>query len=200
MHQYVYICRFFYVNGDFQPVQVGFVPYIRNVLQLAGFHQSENFVYDRFNICGIGDFQNFNAAVLSIVLVFCPQLHAAAAGFVDAFQFLPVIDQQTARRKIRCKERFAKVDGFVLDKTDCRFAEFGKVEAANRACHAYGDAEIRVCEDIGKGCGQECWLLHGIIIVIDKIHSVFIDIRKNLVADRCQLDFCIPRRGVCHIA
>ena len=36
-----------------------------------------------------------------------------------------------------------------INKTDCRFAEFGKVEAANRACHAYGDAEIRVC-DIDK--------------------------------------------------
>ena len=59
-HNFLRVCPPFQVDGQFQARQVGFIPHISDLFQLARLDQLRDLVHDGFHGGGIGDLKNFN--------------------------------------------------------------------------------------------------------------------------------------------
>ena len=78
-------------------------------------------------------------------------------------------------------------------------AHLPQVEAADLGRHAHGDALVGGHQHVGEGGGQQRRLLHGVVVVIHKIHGVAVQVPEQLRADGGQLRLGVPAGGIGHI-
>ena len=88
----------------------------------------------------------------------------------------------------------------VLEVSDRRAADLLKVEAADLAGHADGDAEVCRHEHVWKARRQQGRFFHGAVVVINEINGVAVNVAEELGADGRELRLRVTRGGVGHIA
>ena len=87
----------------------------------------------------------------------------------------------------------------VFQTRDGGVAHLAQIEAADLAGHAHGDALVGGHQHIGVGGGQQRRLLHGVVVVVRKVHGVAVQIPEQLGADGRQLCLGVAAGGVGHI-
>ena len=84
--------------------------------------------------------------------------------------------------------------------SDRRAADLGQIERADIRRHADSDAHVGRDQHVRERCRQQHRLLHGAVVIVDKIDGIGVDIAEQLGADRLELRFGVTRGGVGHIA
>ncbi len=198
-HQLIRVHAPLEVNGQLQSGEVRLVPHVGNLLGLAGFDQLRHLVQNGLYRSGVGDLVDLNEVFLFDIAVFGPDLHAAPAGVVDLPQDCGVADQLAAGGKIRGQQRLRQVAVRVFEVGDRGVADLFEVKPAELRGHAHGNAAVGGDQDIGKGGGQQGRLLHGVVIVVHKVHGVAVDVLEDFLADGGQLCLRIPGSGPGHV-
>ena len=188
------------VDGELQTTEVGLVAHIGHLAQLARLDELGHLVNDGLDGRGIRDLIDLDDVFLRQVPPAGAHLHAAAAGAVDLGHLVPVVQNFAAGRKVRRRERREQVVVRVLEGGDRRAADLLKVEAADLAGHADGDAEVCRHEHVWKARRQQGRLFHGAVVVIDKIDGVAVNVAEELGADGRELRLRVTRGGVGHVA
>ena len=88
----------------------------------------------------------------------------------------------------------------VFQVGDGGVAHLAQIEAADLGRHAHSDALIGGHQHVGEGGGQQGRLLHGVVIVVHKVHGVAVQIAEQLGADGGELGLGIAAGGVGHVA
>ena len=200
LHDLLGVCAALEIDGELQAAEVGLVTHIGHLAQLARLGKLGHFVDDGLHGRGIRDLIDLDDVFLLQVPPAGAHLHAAAAGAVDPGHLVPVVQDLAAGRKIRRRERREQVVVRVLEVGDRRAADLLKVETADLAGHADGDAEVCRHEHVRKACRQQGRLFHGAVVVINEINGVAVNVAEELGADRRELRLRVTRGGVGHIA
>ena len=130
-HQLFAVAAALEIDGQLQPVKVGFVADVGNFLDSAVFDQQYDGGFDFLQCRGIRDLRNFNAVGRLVVGVFGAHLKAAAAGGIDFPELFAVIEQQSAGGKIRRLEDIEQLvagDRLVFDEGSRCIANLSKVK------------------------------------------------------------------------
>ena len=198
-HQLVRIHAALQVDGQLQTAQVRLVPHIGDLLDLAGLHQLRHLVQYRLNGGGVGDLVDLDDVFLFVVPPAGADLQAAPPRGVDAPQLVAVADDLPAGGEVRRQQGGGDIVVGVFQTRDGGVAHLAQIEAADLAGHAHGDALIGGHQHIGVGGGQQRRLLHGVVVVVHKVHGVAVQIPEQLGADGRQLGLGIAAGGVGHI-
>ncbi len=200
VHYGIGVGALFYIQRYFQPVQVGFITNICNVLYFVTSNKSYDGIYNRFSRCRIWYFVNFYTAVFLVIFVFCPYFEAAFASFIDFSHVLLVENKGAACRKIRTFDILQQIHIFILYICNRSVAHFLEVEAAKIAGHTDGNALVRIHENAGESRRQQGWFLHRSVVIVHKINGVFLQVPEQFFTDFFQLNLCVTRGGELHVS
>ena len=184
------------VDGQLQAGAVRLVPHVGDLPDLSRLDELRHLVEDGVGVGGIGDLVDLDQVPLFDVAPSGPHLHAAAPGAVDLLQRRRVADQLAAGGKVGGEERVRQGAVRIFQIRGGGLADLLQVEAAELGGHAHGDAAVGGDEDIGERGGQERRLLHGVVVVIHKVHRVVVDVPEDLSADGRELCLRVPAGGV----
>ena len=198
-HQLIRLHAALQVDGQLQTAQVRLVPHIADLLDLTGLHQLRHLVQNGLDGGGIGDLVDLDDIFLLVVPPAGADLQAAPARGIDAPQVVAVADDLAAGGKVRRQQGGGDVVVRVFQAGDGGVAHLAQIEAADLTGHAHGDALIGGHQHVGVGGGQQRRLLHGVVVVVRKIHGVAVQIPEQLGADGGQLRLGIAAGGVGHI-
>ena len=198
-HQLVRVHAPLQVDGQFQAGEVRLVPHIRDFLRLARLDQLRHLVQDGLHGGGVGDLVDLDEILLFDVAVLGPDPDAAPAGLIDLPDGVPVEDQLSAGGEIRRQQGLHQVAVRVLQIGDGGVADLLQIEPTELGGHAHGDAAVGGHQNVGEGGGQQGRLLHGVVVVVHKVHGVAVDIPEQLGADGRQLGLCVPGGGPGHV-
>ena len=154
LHQLFRVSAPLQVNGQLQAGQVGLIPYIGDLLQLARLHKLGDLVHNGLCRGGIGDLIDLDDPLLLDIPPFGPHLEGAPAGAVDLRHLCPVVKKLSPRGEIGSFQDGEQVALRVLHKGDGGFAHLLQIEAAEVGGHAHGNALIGRDQHIGEGGGQ----------------------------------------------
>ena len=198
-HQLVRVRAPLQVDGQLQTAEVRLVPHIGDLLGLARLDELGHLVQNRLYGGGVGDFVNLDEVLRLHIAVLGPDLHAAPACLVDFPQGGGVADQLPAGGKVRRQQRLHQVAVGIFQVGGGGVADLFQIEAAELGGHAHGDAAVGGHQDVGEGGRQQGRLLHGVVVVVHKVHGVAVDVPEQLVADGGQLGLGVPGRGAGHV-
>ena len=200
LHELVGVGAALEVDGKLEAVQVGLVAHVADLADLVGLDELGDLVEDDLGGGGIGDLIDLDHVPLFDIAPFCPQAERAAARLVDLQHLRRIVEDLAARREIRGRERVEQVHVRVFDERDRRAADLGEVKRADVRRHTDGDAHVGRDEDVREGRRQKDRLLHGAVVVVDKVDGVGVDVAEELLTDRLELRLGVAGGGVGHIA
>ena len=199
LHELVRVGAPLQVNGQLQTRQVGLIPHVGHLPDLAQLDELGHLVQDGLGGGGVGNLINFNEVFTLHIPPFGPDLKGAPAGAVDVLHLLPVVEQLSPGGKVRGPESVQQVGLGVPDPGDGGLTDLGEVEPAEVGGHAHGNAHVGRDQNIGKGGGQQHRLGEGAVVVGHKVHHVLVNVPEELLTDPVQLDLGVPGGGVGHV-
>ena len=200
LHQAVGVDAPLEIKSQFQPVQIRLVAHIRDLADLARFHQVDHLVHNGFDGCSRRDFRNVDTVVGAVIRIARAHADTAAPCVVDPAKRLLVIDDIAAARKIGRVQRLKQVMLRIFEHRDRRFADLREIKRADRTGHADGDSDVGVDKHRWECHWKQRRFLHRIVVVIDHIDGVLVDVPEQLVRNRVELDLRVTRGCVGHIA
>jgi len=198
-HQLVRVHAPLQVDGQFQAGEVRLVPHVGDLFRPARLDELRHLVQDGLHGGGVGDLVDLDEILLFDVAVLGPDPDAAPAGLIDLPDGVPVEDQLSAGGEIRRQQGLHQVAVRVLQIGDGGVADLLQIEPTELGGHAHGDAAVGGHQNVGEGGGQQGRLLHGVVVVVHKVHGVAVDIPEQLGADGRQLGLCVPGGGPGHV-
>ena len=198
-HQLVRVHAPLQVDGQFQAGEVRLVPHVGDLFRPARLDELRHLVQDGLHGGGVGDLVDLDEILLFDVVVLGPDPDAAPAGLIDLPDGVPVEDQLSAGGEIRRQQGLHQVAVRVLQIGDGGVADLLQIEPTELGGHAHGDAAVGGHQNVGEGGGQQGRLLHGVVVVVHKVHGVAVDIPEQLGADGRQLGLCVPGGGPGHV-
>ena len=200
LHELVRVRAALQVDGELQTVQVGFIAHIADLADLICLDQLGDFVQNDLRGRCVGNLVDLDHVPVLDIAPLCPQAERAAARFVDLLHLGRIVENFAARREIRGRKRVQQIRVRVFDQRDRRAADLGQIERADIRRHADSDAHVGRDQHVRERCRQQHRLLHGAVVIVDKIDGIGVDIAEQLGADRFELRFGVTRGGVGHIA
>ena len=198
-HQLVRIGPPLEVDGDLEAVQIGLVPHVGDLPDLAPLHQLGHLVHDGLHRGGVGDLVDLDEVFALEVAPLGPHLEGAAARLIDLPKGPLVVEQLAAGGEVGGLEVIQQVHLGVLQKGHRGVAHLAQVEAAQVGGHAHGDALVGAHQHVGEGGGQQGGLLHGAVVVVHKVHRVLVDVAEQLGADGVQPHLGVPAGRPGHV-
>ena len=187
------------VDGQLQTVQVGLVPHIVDLFQLAGLNQLRHLVQNGLHGGGVGDFVNLHQILALDVAVLAPDFDGAPAGAVDLLKGGLIVNHLAAGGEVGAHQDGGEIARRVFQVGDRGVADLRQIEAAQLGRHAHGDALVGGDQKVGVGGGQQGGLLHGVVVVVHEIHRVLIQVTEQLLTDGGELGLGVPAGGVGHV-
>ena len=139
---------------------------------------------------GVAQVQELAAAGVKFILLHQVALVGDAAGH----HFLRVLPEVPLGQGVQ------QVGVRVFDERGGGSAHLAEVEGADVGRHADGDAHVGRDQHVRERGRQERRLLHGRVVVVDKIDGVGVDVAEQLGAERVELCLGVTRGGVGHVA
>ena len=199
-HEFIGIHAALQIDRQFQTGKIGLVTHIVDLFQLAGFDQLGNLIDDRFCGGGIGDLVDLDDIFALDIAVLSPDLDGAAAAVIHILKGGTIIEDLAAGREIGSQKSGGEIAVGIFQEGDGGIADFAQIETAELRGHTDSDALVGAHQNIGEGGGQKSGLLHGVIVVVDKVHGVLIDIAEQLGTDGGKLCLSVSAGGPCHVA
>ena len=199
VHELVRVSAALEVYGDLEAAQVRFVTDIRDFPDLAGLDQLGHLIDDRLDGRGVWDLRDLDEVLFFEVAPLAAHLEGAAPGLIDLTHLGLIQDDLAAGREIRRRQGGHDIVIWVFDAGNGRAADLMQVKAAERGCHADGDAGIGRDQDVGEGRRQQGWLLHRAVVVIYHVDRVAVDVAEQLNAERIELGLGVTRGRISHI-
>ena len=187
------------VDGQLQAVQVGLVPHVGDLFDLARLHQLSHLIQNGLHGGGVGNLVDLDEIVLLDVAPPGPQLDRAPAGAVHLGQRRAVVQQLPSRGEVRGLQNAHQIHVRVLQIGDSGGAHLAQIKPAQVGRHAHGDALVGAYQHVGEGGGQEGGLGELAVVVGYEIHRVLINIPEQLLADGVQPHLGVPGGGPGHI-
>ena len=198
-HQLLRVRAALEVDGQLQARQVRLVPHVADLADFPGLDELGDLVEDDLDGGGVGDFIEFDEVCLLVIPPPGADLHAAPAGAVQLPQLRRVADDLAPGGEIRSQQCGGHVVVRVFQQGDGGVAHLPQVEAADLGRHAHGDALVGGHQHVGEGGGQQGRLLHGVVVVVHKVHGVAVQVPEQLRADGGQLCLGVPAGGIGHV-
>ena len=101
IHNPIRVGAAFQVDSQFQAIQVGFVPNVRNFLDFPCLDQLYSLFNDSLDGCGIGNLENFDEILLLAVPPLGPDLERASACVINLRHGGGIIEKLTAGGQVR---------------------------------------------------------------------------------------------------
>ena len=198
-HQAVVVHAALEVQRQLEAVQVGLVPHVAQLFQLAGLGQLGDLVHDGLHRGGGRDLGDLDHVFARDRPPPGPHLDAAPAGLEDVPHLGRVVQDLPPAHKVGGGHGGADVVVRVLEQGHGGGAQLGQVERADVAGHAHRDAQRVVGQDGGEGDRQQGGLGGGAVVVGHKVHRLLVDVPEQLLADRLQPGLGVAGGGAGHI-
>ena len=187
------------VKGQLEAVQVGLIPHIADLFDLARLDQFGDLVHDGFHGGGGRDLRDLQHILAGHHIVPGTHLDAAPAILIDLPHLGLIVQDLAAAHEIRGRHGGGDIVFGILHQGHGGGAQLCQIEGADVAGHSDCNAQGIVGQNGGEGHGQQGRLGGGAVVVGHKVHGLLIDIPEQFLADTLELGLGITGSGAGHI-